>query len=121
MKNKTAKLKDPLVVSGPDGKGKIAVDLGTIKRASLTLRALHHPLRKRLLELIEGKGKVTVTELYGKLKIEQSVASQHLAILRRAGVVNTQRDGKKIFYSVNGNRIAEVADLAEDLAQVSAN
>jgi DNA-binding transcriptional ArsR family regulator len=119
MKNKTAKLKDPLVVSGPDGKGKIEVDLRTIKRASLTLRALHHSLRKKLLEMIEAKGKVTVTELYAKLKIEQSVASQHLAILRRAKVVNTQRDGKKIFYSVNGKRIAEVAELAKDLAQES--
>ena len=119
MKNKTAKLKDPLVVSGPDGKGKVEVDLRVIKRAALTLRALHHPLRKKLLELIEAKNKVTVTELYAKLKIEQSVASQHLAILRRAGVVNTQRDGKKIFYSVNGKRIAEVHNLAKELAQTS--
>jgi DNA-binding transcriptional ArsR family regulator len=119
MKNKTAKLKDPLVVSGPDGKGKIEVDLRIVKRASLSLRALYHPLRKKLLELIESKGKVTVTELYGKLKIEQSVASQHLAILRRAGVVNTQRDGKKIFYSVNGKRISEISKLADELAQES--
>ncbi|MDB5284148.1 MAG: helix-turn-helix transcriptional regulator [Bacteroidota bacterium] len=119
MKNKTAKLKDPLVVTGPDGKQKIEVDLRSVKRAALTLRALHHSLRKKLLELIEAKGKVTVTELYAKLKIEQSVASQHLAILRRAQVVNTQRDGKKIYYSVNGKRIAEIVELAKDLAQES--
>ena len=119
MKNKTAKLKDPLVVTGPDGKSKIEADLRIIKRASLTLRALHHPLRKKLLELIEAKGTVTVTELYAKLKIEQSVASQHLAILRRAQVVNTKRDGKKIFHSVNGKRIAEIVELAKELAQES--
>jgi DNA-binding transcriptional ArsR family regulator len=117
MKNKTAKLKDPLVVTGPDGRQKIEVDLSTIKRAALTLRALHHPLRKKLIELIEGKGEVTVTELYAKLKIEQSVASQHLAILRRAQIVKTERDGKKIFYSVNGKRIGQIAKLADDLAQ----
>jgi DNA-binding transcriptional ArsR family regulator len=115
---KTAKhSKDPLVVTGPDGRSKIEVDLRLIKRASLTLRSLNHALRKKLLELIEAKGKVTVTELYAKLKIEQSVASQHLAILRRAEVVKTQRDGKKIYYSVNGKRISEVYELAKDLAQ----
>ncbi len=115
MKNKTSKLKDPLVVSGPEGKGKIEVDLRLIKRASLSLRAMYHPLRKKLLQLIENEGKVTVTELYSKLKIEQSVASQHLAILRRVGVVNTQRDGKKIFYSLNAKRISEIVDLSREL------
>jgi len=38
-------------------RAKIEVDLRIIKRAALTLRALHHPLRKKLLELIEAKGK----------------------------------------------------------------
>src|SRR5580704_2499651 len=117
MKKSAKQAKDPLVVTGPDGKQKIEADLRLIKRASLSLRALYHPLRKKLLELIETRGKVTVTELYGILKIEQSVASQHLAILRRAGVVNTQRDGKKIYYSVNGKRISEISKLAVELAQ----
>ena len=43
---------------------------------------------------------MTVTDIYVKLRLEQSVASQHLAILRKAGVVQTERDGKFIFYSL---------------------
>lgn len=115
MKNKTAKLKDPLIVSGPGGKGKVEVDMGVIKRAALTLRALNNPLRHKLLELIEAKGKVMVSEIYAKLKIEQSVASQQLGILRRAEVVTAVRDGQKIYYSVNGKRIAEIVSLAKGL------
>jgi ArsR family transcriptional regulator, virulence genes transcriptional regulator len=51
------------------------------------------------------------------LRLEQSVASQHLAILRKAGVLNTDRDGKFIYYSLNKERIEEIANLVEDLAQ----
>jgi DNA-binding transcriptional ArsR family regulator len=50
-----------------------------------------------------------------KLRLEQSVASQHLAILRRAGIVSTTRDGKFIYYSVNYQRLAEVVRFVESL------
>ena len=43
-----------------------------------------------------------------RLRLEQSVASQHLAILRKAGIVSTQRDGKFIYYSVNFKRLEEI-------------
>ena len=50
-----------------------------------------------------------------KLRIEQSVASQHLAILRRAGIVITQRDGKFIHYTVNHSRIDEIKKFVQEL------
>jgi DNA-binding transcriptional ArsR family regulator len=50
-----------------------------------------------------------------QLRLEQSVASQHLAILRRAGVVTTTREGKFIYYSVNHKRLAEIYSYVEQL------
>jgi DNA-binding transcriptional ArsR family regulator len=44
---------------------------------------------------------MTVSGIYKTLRIEQTVASQHLATLRQAGVVNTKREGKWIYYSIN--------------------
>lgn len=85
------------------------------KKAALILRAINHPLRQQMLRLTHQQGRMTVTELYGKLRLEQSVASQHLAILRRAGFVGTERDGKFIFYSVNYQRLKEVQDLVGDI------
>jgi DNA-binding transcriptional ArsR family regulator len=58
---------------------------------------------------------MTVTEIYVKLRLEQSVASQHLAILRKAGFVNTVRDGKFIYYSVSKERLVEVHDFSQQL------
>ncbi len=93
----------------------LKVDLLEVKKASLVLRALNHKLRQQILKLIDESGKMTVTELYVKLRLEQSVASQHLAILRKAGFVKTERDGKFIYYSVNINRIHELNRFVNEL------
>ena len=91
------------------------VDYHALKKAALVLRALNHKLRQQLLKLIEDEKKITVTEIYVRLRLEQSVASQHLAILRKAGIVNTERDGKFIFYTVNYKRIDEISHFVKEL------
>ena len=91
------------------------VDLLNLKKAGLILRAVNHKLRQQILKLIDEHKRITVTELYVKLRLEQSVASQHLAILRKAGFVKTVRDGKFIFYSVNTNRLKDLNKFIEEL------
>jgi DNA-binding transcriptional ArsR family regulator len=93
----------------------IKIDLLNLKKASLILRALNHKLRQQILKMIDEQGKTTVTELYVKLRLEQSVASQHLAILRKAGFVNTDREGKFIYYSVNTNRLKDINRFTDEL------
>ena len=79
-----------------------------LKNAKERIRALFHPLRQNILKTIKNNGnEMNVTSIYRKLKIEQSVASQHLAILRKQGFVDTRREGKVIYYSVNENAIKE--------------
>ncbi len=93
----------------------LKVELHNVKKAALILRAVNHKLRQQILKLIDEYSKVTVTELYMKLRLEQSVASQHLAVLRKAGFVNTTRDGKFIYYSINANRLLELNHFVEEL------
>jgi len=93
----------------------LKVDLLNVKKSALILRAVNHKLRQQILKLIDESGKMTVTELYVKLRLEQSVASQHLAILRKAGFVKTDRDGKFIYYSVNTNRMEELNKFMNEL------
>jgi DNA-binding transcriptional ArsR family regulator len=117
MAGKEKLSKETLVITKDNGKDHIRLDYGKLRRAVLTLRAINHPLRKKMISMLEEKRKMTVTEVYDLLKIEQSVASQHLAILRRADIVSTKREGKFIFYSVNKRRIGEITALVEELAQ----
>ena len=93
----------------------LKIEVLRIKKTALILRAINHKLRQQILKLIEEQGKITVTELYLTLRLEQSVASQHLAILRKAGFVNTSRDGKFIYYSVNHDRLEEFNKFMNDL------
>jgi DNA-binding transcriptional ArsR family regulator len=95
----------------------IKLDYYNVKKAALILRALNHKLRQQLLKLIDEEKKITVTEIYVRLRLEQSVASQHLAILRKAGIVNTERDGKFIYYLINHKRVDELTKLVNDMVK----
>ena len=93
----------------------IPLDNHAVKKASLILRSVNHKLRQQIIQLINETGQMTVTEIYVKLRLEQSVASQHLAILRRSNIVKTTREGKFIWYSVNHDRLQEVNDFVTQL------
>jgi len=100
--------------NGLDGKP-VKVDFLNLKKGALILRAVNHKLRQQIIRLLDESKKLTVTEIYVQLRLEQSVASQHLAILRRAGVVKTERDGKFIYYTISNDRLAHIMQCVEDL------
>lgn len=93
----------------------LKIDYQILRKSVLVLRAVNHKLRQEMIRLIDKEGKMTVTDLYVKLRLEQSVASQHLALLRRAGVVVTSRDGKYIYYTVDHQRMDEINRLLNEL------
>ncbi len=98
------------------GQQDILLDYNELRKAVLVLRAVNHKLRQRMIDLLEENQRMTVTDIYVKLRLEQSVASQHLAILRKAGVVQTDRQGKFIYYGLDKNRLTQISQLVEDLA-----
>lgn len=81
----------------------------------MVLRALNHPLRQKILKTVHQKQSINVTDLYKTLKLEQSVASQHLGILRKAGFVMPNREGRVIHYTVNYERIDELNSLVNEI------
>lgn len=91
-----------------------------LRQAALVIRAINHPLRQQMMQLLYRNGFLTVTELFTKMNLEQSVASQHLALLRRAGFVNTLREGKYIHYSVNEERLGQVQKYCSNLLHIPA-
>jgi DNA-binding transcriptional ArsR family regulator len=104
-----------LVIQDKASNENLKLDFLRLKKAAMILRALNHKLRQLLVRLIDEHQKITVTEIYVNLRLEQSVVSQHLAILRRAGIVTTEREGKFIFYSLNYKRLKEINTFVEQL------
>lgn len=95
----------------------VKLDYAELRKAVMVLRAVNHKLRQRMIDLLEEHKSMTVTDIYIKLRLEQSVASQHLAILRRAGVVRTDRNGKFIYYSLDPERMSQISRLVEELVE----
>jgi DNA-binding transcriptional ArsR family regulator len=75
-------------------------------KAAKVFRAINHPVRKQIFKILHAKSQATVTEIYAKLRIEQSAASQHLKLLREVNMVETERKGRLIFYKPNYEKLA---------------
>ena len=65
------------------------------------LKALGHPLRLEIVNFIHQHHEVSVHTIYSSLKLEQSITSQHLKMMREAGVVVARKTERFVFYSVN--------------------
>lgn len=77
-------------------------------------KALAHPARVRALEvLVEGER--SVSELQPEVGIESAHLSQQLAVLRRAGLVVTRKEGTTVFYSIRDPRLAQLLAVAKQL------
>ena len=100
---------------GNDEENALQINYYNVKKTSLVLRSLNHKLRQQILKIINENDKLAVTEIYVKLRLEQSVASQHLAILRKSGIVLTKREGKFIYYTINKNRIEAIDSFVSKL------
>lgn len=59
----------------------------------------------KILEFIDQNSMINVNKIYNTLKLEQSITSQHLRILRTVGLVDTHREGKYIFYQINYDKL----------------
>ena len=78
--------------------------------ATAILRVLANPDRLLLLcQLTHGEH--SVSELEESLGIQQPTLSQQLGVLRSEGLVDTRRDGKRIYYEVSDLRVSRLLDL----------
>ena len=77
-------------------------------------RALAHPARIRALEVL-AEGERSVSELQPEVGIESSHLSQQLAVLRRAGLVTTRKDGTAVYYAIKDPTLVELLAVARKL------
>ena len=80
--------------------------------AASMLKVLGHPIRISIIELLDDASKMSVTEIFKALKIEQAIASHHLNTLKNKRILISKREGKNTYYSVsNPNLIAAVNNV----------
>ena len=81
-------------------------------------KTISNPNRQAILDTLRDK-EMSVTDLVNRTGISQANLSQHLAILRTKGVVNTRREGNNIYYSISNLKIIEAYDLISEVLQES--
>ena len=81
-----------------------------LEKAANMLKAIAHPVRIAILNLLEDGQKLTVTEIHEKLDIEQSTTSHHLGILKDKDILSSRRNGKNTYYFLKHDQLSKVVD-----------
>lgn len=84
------------------------------QQAAQLMKALANESRLMILCSLDGK-ELSVTELNQNVGLSQSSLSQHLALLRRDGLVKTRRDSQTIYYSLSGDRASKIIATLHEL------
>lgn len=78
-------------------------------------KTLANPKRLEILEILKEHTEISVNELSELLEIPKANTSQHLAVLRQAGVVATRKDGINVYYSLRSTKISEACSLTRQI------
>lgn len=90
-------------------------DADFLEMGTEVLRAIAHPIRLTIIDLLYKNDKLSVTEIYEALNIEQAIASHHLRILKDKRVVAARREGKKSYYYLRSEGFHKIILALEGL------
>jgi len=84
-----------------------------LQSSSEILRAIAHPIRIAIVDILKRNGKLSVTDIHENLGIEQAIASHHLRILKDKQVLESSREGKNTFYFLKSEQYSEIIATLE--------
>ncbi len=85
-----------------------------ILQAALAMKAIAHPLRLKILCVL-ADSELSVQEIVDSVGTTQSNISQHLAILRDKGVLNTRKDANRVYYRIGDPRTLKLVVMMRDV------
>lgn len=91
-----------------------------IDRAARALKAISHPLRLKILCTL-GDNEVSVQDIVDQVGTSQSNISQHLAILRDKGILDSRKDANRVFYRVSDSRLLQLVGMMRNVFCTSGN
>lgn len=88
------------------------IDLDSLAQAAECLRTLAHPHRLRIVQMLLS-GQYTVGELAEACEIPSHMASEHLRLMQRCGLLDSEKDGRRNYYRVAEPHLAEIMSCIE--------
>lgn len=81
-----------------------------IEKAAYVLKAVAHPLRIKIVLMLQEHKEMNVSAIYKNLNAEQSLISHHLINMRDKGILEIRRSGKNIYYFLVDDSVANVIE-----------
>jgi len=86
---------------------------------ALVAKALAHPMRVRIMRILLERRACLCGEIVAELPLAQATVSQHLKILKEAGLVQGEIDGPRVCYCASTDQLTRLAQLVESLTAVN--
>lgn len=90
------------------------IEAPKLQKIAEILKAISHPLRLEVIELLEERQPQSVGELLGRIDVEPSLLSHHLIKMKDKGILKSFRDGRNIYYQLAFKQITKIFDCLED-------
>lgn len=87
---------------------RVKIDLVLLEKQAQILRAISHPIRIAILDILQEKNELTVKEIHEKLQLAQAETSHHLAVLRNKGILTAKRSGKSVKYQLKIEKLSQI-------------
>jgi len=86
------------------------LEIDKLAEISQKLKAIAHPLRIAIINLLQDNEQLSVTEICVRLNLEQATTSHHLGLLKYNGVLVSMRNGKNTFYKLKNCSISKIIE-----------
>jgi ArsR family transcriptional regulator len=91
------------------------IDYQKVTETNNVIKKVIHPSRVAIIEHIAKKKRTNVTEMYTELGLNQSDLSQHLMVLRKIGIINGDKIGREVYYTIDYTKVNQINELSKIL------
>jgi len=81
-----------------------------LEKVAFILKTIGHPVRLKILSLLPDNERMSVNDISERCEVEQSLISHHLTNMKLKGVLQSERDGKSVYYSIKLIEVLNVID-----------
>lgn len=100
------------ISTSPNNPGLTSFQMEMLSR---TLKAIAHPVRLSIIDMLQSRKRLTVTEIYTRLNADQSAISHHLSIMKDRGILGAERRGKNIYYYLKETGYLSLIGCIQDI------
>lgn len=90
-----------------------SLNVNQLESAASILKAVAHPIRLSILQLLNINERLSVNEICEQLKSEQSLTSHHLSNMKLKGILGSKREGQRVYYYLKLTDLSSLLNCME--------